>query len=92
MSAAFSSCPACLCLQRGDLALRRNLRLELRLRGVIRVDLAYALNRGPAGGRWVLSVRGGHAFSLWGSSSRDALGAPDAVLTDANPGSRHLRR
>lgn len=50
--------------------------------GVARVDLAYALNRGPGGGsRWVLSITGGQAFSLFNSSSRGVDPGPASAFS-----------
>lgn len=60
--------------------------------GVVRIDLAYAINEGPGGSRWVLSVRGGHAFSLFGSANRKTRSDPDSVLTEDNPSVRLRRR
>ncbi len=49
--------------------------------GVGRIDLAYALNRGPGGGsRWVLSITGGQAFSLFNSASRGVEASPASRL------------
>ena len=49
--------------------------------GVFRVDVAYALNDGPGSSRWVVSLKGGQAFSLAGSARRSALRRPDTGLT-----------
>ncbi len=49
--------------------------------GVGRIDLAYALNRGPGGGsRWVLSITGGQAFSLFNSAARNVDASPSSRL------------
>lgn len=49
--------------------------------GVGRFDLAYALNRGPGGGsRWVFSITGGQAFSLFNSASRGVEASPSSRL------------
>lgn len=49
--------------------------------GVARIDLAYALNRGPGGGsRWVLSIKGGQAFSLFNSAARGVTPSPPSRL------------
>ena len=47
---------------------------------VVRVDVAYALNGGPGGSRWVLSVRAGQAFSLFNSATRSIDAAPASRL------------
>jgi hypothetical protein len=59
---------------------------------VVRIDLAYAINEGPGGSRWVVSVRGGHAFSLFGSANSRARREPDSVLAEDNPSVRLRRR
>ncbi|MEK7232713.1 MAG: hypothetical protein AAB268_02770 [Elusimicrobiota bacterium] len=49
--------------------------------GVARIDIAYALNQGPGGGsRWVLSIKGGQAFSLFNSATRGVSGSPPSRL------------
>lgn len=49
--------------------------------GVARIDLAYALNRGPGGGsRWVVSIKGGQAFSLFNSASSGVDASPPSRL------------
>lgn len=49
--------------------------------GVARIDLAYALNRGPGGGsRWVVSIKGGQAFSLFNSATRGVEPSPPSRL------------
>ncbi len=49
--------------------------------GVVRVDLAYALNRGPGGAsRWVVSIKGGQAFSLFNSAARGVDPSPPSRL------------
>lgn len=45
-----------------------------------RIDLAYALNGGPGGSRWVLGVRAGQAFSLFNSAGRRVDTAPASRL------------
>jgi hypothetical protein len=49
--------------------------------GVARFDIAYALNRGPGGGsRWVVSIKGGQAFSLFNSAARGVDPSPPSRL------------
>ncbi len=49
--------------------------------GVARIDLAYALNHGPGGGsRWVFSIKGGQAFSLFNSATRGVDPSPASRL------------
>ncbi|MBI5595328.1 MAG: hypothetical protein HY928_04480 [Elusimicrobia bacterium] len=60
--------------------------------GVLRIDGAYALNRGPGGSRWVLTLKGGQAFSLGGSANKPLLRKPDAILADDSPSDRLRRR
>lgn len=49
--------------------------------GVGRIDVAYALNRGPGGGsRWVISIKGGQAFSLFNSAARGVEPSPPSRL------------
>ncbi len=48
--------------------------------GVLRADLAYALNQGPTGGRWVVSIRGGQAFSIFNSSTKGFRTSPTSQL------------
>ena len=38
--------------------------------GVFRIDVAYALDKGPAGGRVVVAIRGGQSFDFFNSSAR----------------------
>ncbi|MBI3296842.1 MAG: hypothetical protein HYZ75_01665 [Elusimicrobia bacterium] len=59
--------------------------------GVLRVDGAYALNQGPGGSRFVVTVKGGQAFALGGSANRPLNRRPDAILADDSPSDR-LRR
>lgn len=59
---------------------------------VFRVDLAYALNQGPGPSRWVVSVRGGQAFSVFNSTNREALRSPASIIREESPGSRLRRR
>jgi len=60
--------------------------------GVVRIDVAYAINEGPGGSRWVVSVRGGHAFSLFGSANRGTRRHPDSALAEDDPSIRLRRR
>lgn len=60
--------------------------------GVLRIDVAYALNGGPGGSRWVVTLKGGQAFSLSGSANRPLLRRPDAILADDSPSDRLRRR
>lgn len=49
--------------------------------GVGRIDVAYALNRGPGGGsRWVISIKGGQAFNLFNSAARGVDPSPPSRL------------
>jgi len=49
--------------------------------GVARLDVAYALNRGPGGGsHWVVSIKGGQAFSLFNSAARGVERSPTSRL------------
>jgi hypothetical protein len=45
-----------------------------------RVDIAYALNGGPGGSRWVLTIQAGQAFSLFNSSARNVRLSPRSRL------------
>ena len=45
-----------------------------------RVDLAYALNSGPGGSRWVLTVQAGQAFDLFNSAARRVRQSPGSRL------------
>ncbi|MDP3542436.1 MAG: hypothetical protein Q8T11_08220 [Elusimicrobiota bacterium] len=46
-----------------------------------RVDVAYALNRGPGtSSRWVISIKGGQAFSLFNSAARGVDPSPPSRL------------
>lgn len=47
---------------------------------VARVDIAYALNEGPGRSRWVLTIQGGQAFSLFNSSARNVRLSPRSRL------------
>lgn len=51
--------------------------------GIVRIDFAYALNSGPGGGRWVLSVRGRQAFDLFNSASKRIKQSPGSRLLPA---------
>ena len=53
--------------------------------GVVRVDLAYALDQGPGPTRWVLSVRGGQAFSIFNSATRRLRRPPTSRLNEISP-------
>jgi outer membrane protein assembly factor BamA len=53
--------------------------------GVVRIDLAYALDRGPGPSRWVLSVRGGQAFSIFNSATRRLRRPPVSRLNEIAP-------
>jgi hypothetical protein len=46
--------------------------------GVVRFDVAYALNGGPGGSRWVVSLRGGQAFSFFNSASERVVRTPSS--------------
>lgn len=49
--------------------------------GVARIDVAYALNRGPGSySRWVVSVQGGQAFQIFNSSTKAVRQSPGAQL------------
>ncbi len=48
--------------------------------GVVRLDLAYALDSGPGRSRWVISIRGGQAFSLFNSASGRVNASPASRL------------
>ncbi len=48
--------------------------------GVARIDLAYALNSGPGGSRWVVSIKGGQAFNLFNSASAHVDPSPSSRL------------
>ncbi len=60
--------------------------------GVLRIDLAYALNPGPGGSRWVLSLRGGQAFSIFNSANRRVLRRAEGAVSEEGAGSRLRRR
>ncbi|MBI5240313.1 MAG: hypothetical protein HY926_07550 [Elusimicrobia bacterium] len=53
--------------------------------GVLRVDLAYALDQGPGPSRWVLSVRGGQAFTIFNSATRRLRRPPVSRLNEVAP-------
>jgi hypothetical protein len=59
--------------------------------GVLRVDLAYALDRGPGPSRLVLSIRAGQAFSIFNSATQRVSRPPtsrlDQIAPPAFPGS-----
>ena len=48
--------------------------------GVVRFDVAYALNGGPGGSRWVVSLRGGQAFNFFNSASGGVVTSPGPGL------------
>ena len=50
---------------------------------LLRIDLAYALNRGPGSDRLVFSLRGGQAFDFFSSSSRKVRQSPASSLAEA---------
>jgi outer membrane protein assembly factor BamA len=47
---------------------------------VVRLDVAYALNGGPGGTRWVISLRGGQAFNFFNSASGSVGTSPGPGL------------
>ena len=47
--------------------------------------LAYALDHGPNLSRWVLSVRGGQAFSIFNSATRRLRRPPTSRLDEISP-------
>ncbi|MDE2424493.1 MAG: hypothetical protein KGO96_01110 [Elusimicrobia bacterium] len=47
---------------------------------VVRADLAYALNRGPGPGRWVVSIRARQAFQIFNSSAQNVRAEPASRL------------
>lgn len=49
---------------------------------VFRVDVAYALNSGPASGRWVLALKGGQAFDIFNSSTKQVKQSPSSRLNE----------
>jgi len=48
--------------------------------GIVRFDVAYALNGGPGGSRWVVSLRGGQAFNFFNSASGSVATSPGPGL------------
>jgi hypothetical protein len=48
--------------------------------GVVRLDIAYALNGGPGGSRVIISLRGGQAFSFGNSSASRVNTSPPSRL------------
>ena len=48
--------------------------------GVVRFDVAYALNGGPGGQRWVVSLSGGQAFNFFNSASGSVITSPGPGL------------
>lgn len=59
--------------------------------GVLRLDVAYALNGGPGPSRWVIGIRGGQAFSVFNSTNREVLQTPATSISSGDSGST-LRR
>lgn len=47
---------------------------------VVRLDVAYALNGGSGGPRWIVSLRGGQAFSLFNSAAATVKTSPSSRL------------
>ena len=47
---------------------------------VVRMDIAYALNGGPGGSRWVVSLRGSQAFNFFNSASGGVITSPGPGL------------
>jgi outer membrane protein assembly factor BamA len=47
---------------------------------VARLDVAYALNGGPGGSRWVISLTGGQAFNFFNSASGSVATSPGPGL------------
>ncbi|MBI4386865.1 MAG: hypothetical protein HY551_05745 [Elusimicrobia bacterium] len=60
--------------------------------GVLRLDVAYALQHGPGPSRWVVSVRGGQAFEIFNSTYRNVIRTPVSALLEESPGARLRRR
>jgi hypothetical protein len=50
-----------------------------------RVDVAQALQHGPGGKRWVVSITGGQAFQLFNSSTRKLKTTPASRLNEIAP-------
>lgn len=57
-----------------------------------RLDVAYALNGGPGGERWSVSLIGGQAFDLFDNTVADILQGPGTDLTEESIGERLRRR
>jgi len=53
--------------------------------GVLRVDLAYALDQGPGPSRWVVSIRAGQAFSIFNSVTQRLRRPPTSRLDQIAP-------
>lgn len=53
---------------------------------VVRMDFAYALNSGPGGSRFVVSIRGRQAFQIFNSSTRSVRQSPGSRLFSRNTG------
>jgi hypothetical protein len=53
--------------------------------GVLRLDLAYALDRGPGPSRWVVSIRAGQAFSIFNSATQRVRRPPTSRLDQVAP-------
>lgn len=47
---------------------------------VVRADVAYALNGGPGGSRWVVSIKGKQAFEIFNSATRRVRQSPGSRL------------
>ncbi|MBI4422367.1 MAG: hypothetical protein HY554_01490 [Elusimicrobia bacterium] len=60
--------------------------------GVLRMDVAYALNSGPGSSRWVVSIRGGQAFQIFNSTNRNVLRTPAAAIGEESAGVRLRKR
>jgi len=53
--------------------------------GVLRVDLAYALDRGPGPDRWVVSIRANQAFEIFNSATARLRRPPVSRLNEIAP-------
>lgn len=53
--------------------------------GVFRIDVAYALDKGPAGGRVVVAIRGGQSFDFFNSSARRVRQTQSSRLNEIAP-------
>lgn len=52
---------------------------------IVRADVAYALNAGPGGSRWVVSLRGRQAFQIFNSSTKAVHETPSFQLLPPQP-------